>query len=254
MNRSTSRRISLLLFCFLAIILSMMMLPASKAFAEKPYVDCSPKEIHPIYWKATLRGTAKVEILETKRMKTVDHGTHVLVTNYNPVGRNTVMLEDGTHFRISINALSIYEHACTKGDFTKRTKTAFVNSKALRSKTGWLIWVSTDRQSLNIFKGQNRHWVFVRKYDCSTGMANWSTPLGRKVVKRKERVIYSEEFESYLWFFLEFGGSGIHKWPGPNVNKYIGREPCSHACVRLRQSAAIWVYKHIPVGTRLFIY
>lgn len=254
MNRSISRRIPLILFCFLAIMLSIILLPASKAHAERPYTKCTPQEIHPIYWKATLRGTVKVKILETKRKKTIDRGTHVKVTKYNPVGRNTVMLADGTHFKVSINALNIYEHACTPGDFTKKTKTAFVNSRPLRSKTNWLIWVSTDRQSLNIFRGKNRHWVFVRKYDCSTGMANWATPLGRKTIIRKEKSVYSEEFESWLIYFLEFGGSGIHKWPGPNVDKFIGREPCSHACIRLRRSASLWVYKHIPVGTRLFVY
>ena len=85
-------------------------------------------------------------------------------------------------------------------------------------------------------------------------MANWATPLGRKTIIRKERAVYSEEFESWLIYFLEFGGSGIHKWPGPHATEFIGREPCSHACVRLRQAPAIWVYKHVPVGTRLFIY
>ncbi len=254
MKHSTSRRMPLIIFGFFAILLSLMMLPASTAHAERPYTDCSPKEIHPIYWKATLRGSIRVQIQETKQTKTIDRGTRVTVTNYNPVGKNTVMLEDGTHFKVSISALNIYDHACTKGDFTKKTKTAFVNSRALRSKTNWMIWVSTDRQSLNVFRGSSRHWVLVKKFDCSTGMANWATPLGRKTIIRKERAVYSEEFESWLIYFLEFGGSGIHKWPGPHATEFIGREPCSHACVRLRQAPAIWVYKHVPVGTRLFIY
>ena len=157
MKHSTSRRMPLIIFGFFAILLSLMMLPASTAHAERPYTDCSPKEIHPIYWKATLRGSIRVQIQETKQTKTIDRGTRVTVTNYNPVGKNTVMLEDGTHFKVSISALNIYDHACTKGDFKKKTKTAFVNSRALRSKTNWMIWVSTDRQSLNVFRGSSRH-------------------------------------------------------------------------------------------------
>lgn len=248
-----TRHLPYALLCFVAAIL-LCFIPAQTAHAEKPYVNCSPKEIHPIYWKATIRGDVKVRIKETGKNTTLDHGTKVTVTDYKLKGRNTVMLSDGTHCYVHSSNLNIYEDACTPGDFYKATKTAFVNSRTLRSKTNWLIWVSTDRQSLNIFRGSNRHWVFYRKYDCSTGMANWSTPLGRKRVRFKVKSQYSEEFESWLNWFLEFGGSGIHQWPGPHASKYMGRVPCSHACIRVYRSAAIWMYKHIPKNTLLYVY
>lgn len=248
-----TRSMTLTLLCFFAAIL-FCLIPAQDVHAEAPYVTCNPKEIHPIFWKATIRGDVRVRIKETGKNTTLDHGTKVTVTNYKVKGKNTVMLEDGTHCNVHSSNLSIYEDACTPGDFTKATKTAFVNSRSLRSKTDWLIWVSTDRQSLNVFRGSNRNWVFFRKYDCSTGMANWSTPLGKKRVRDKIRSQYSEQFDSWLNYFLEFGGSGIHQWPGPNASQSMGKTPCSHACIRLYRKAAIWMYKHIPKNTLLFVY
>ena len=252
--RQLARQLKLALICLSASMVLSAFLPAQTVLAEKPCTSCSPKEIHPIYWKATLRGTVRVKILETKKKVTIPYGTQVIVTKYKLKGKNTCMLKNGTHFRVPLSNLSIYEHACTPGDFTKKTKTAFVNSRTLRSKTGWLIWVSTDRQSLNIFRGSNRKWVFYKKFNCSTGMANWSTPLGRRKIRQKIRSQYSEEFDSWLNYFLEFGGSGIHQWPGPNPSQYMGKEPCSHACIRLYRMNAIWCYKHIPVGTTLYVY
>ncbi len=248
-----SKKLSLSLFFLFAAVL-FCVAPAGTAYAEKPYVSCSPKEIHPIYWKATIRGNVRVKIKETKQYVTIDHGTEVIVTKYQVKGKNTVMLKDGRHFNVSAGNLNIYDDACTPGDFKRSTKTAFVNSRSLKSKTDWMIWVSTDRQSLNVFRGYNHHWTLVKRFNCSTGMANWSTPLGRKTVRHKFQSVYSEQFESTLYYFLEFGGSGIHKWPGPNARDGIGKKPCSHACVRVYKRPAIWLYKHIPVGTLLYVY
>ena len=254
MQRLNTRRLFILFLSLAAAVFLSALLPVQKVHAESPYRSCNPKDIHPIYWKATIRGTFDATIMETHKKTTLRHSQKVIITSYKYKGMNTIKLASGKHCRVHSSRLNVYEPACTPGDFTKATKTAFVNSRTLKSKTKWLIWVSTDRQSFNIFRGSNKHWVFYRKYDCSTGMANFATPLGRRTIRRKIRSYYSEEFESWLNYFLEFGGSGIHVWPGPHVGQYIGKEPCSHACIRLRREAAIWVYKHIPVNTLLYVH
>lgn len=252
--RHFSKYISRILFCFLAAGMLLAAVPARTVYAEAPYTNCSPKKIHPIYWKATIRGTFDAKIMETGKTTKLRHSQQVIVTSYAYKGNNTIMLKSGKHCRVHSSRLNIYDDACTPGDFTKRTKNAFVNSRTLKSKTKWLIWVSTDRQSLNVFRGSNRKWSLYKSFKCSTGMANWSTPLGRRTIKRKFRSVYSEEFDSHLAYFLEFGGSGIHVWPGPHEGQFIGKKPCSHACVRLGRKAAIWCYQHIPVKTLMYVY
>ena len=172
---------------------------------------------------------------------------------YDPQ-ESQIMLKDGTHCYVPQSALYIFEDACTPGDYTKATKLSFVNSRRITSETEYMIWVSTDMQSLNVFTGYNRHWQLVKSFKCSSGMAGYATPLGSRRIVVKMPVCHSDQWDSNLQYFLSFGGSGIHKWPGGGAGENLGVRPCSHGCVRLGTNAAIWMFKHIPVNTRFLVY
>ena len=94
----------------------------------------------------------------TLRQITLKKGKTVLLISYNRKGSKKIMLKDGTRCSVPRSAVTAYEDACTKGDYSKQTKIDFVNSRTLRSKTKYLIWVSTDMQSLTLFQGSNKHW------------------------------------------------------------------------------------------------
>ena len=85
-------------------------------------------------------------------------------------------------------------------------------------------------------------------------MADYPTPIGLRSIVAKMRVCHSEKWGSNLQYFLSFGGSGIHQWPGGGAGKNLGKHPCSHSCIRLGRKQSQWMYKNIPVKTRLLIY
>ena len=237
---------------FLAAFFSLTM--SFSAFAERPYKTCSPKEVHPIWWEATMNRNIALTVSETNKTVRLDAGDEVTVTNFSRTGTNIIMLEDGTHCRVNRSEFTVTGDACTPGDYSKQTKINFVNSRRLVSRTKYMIWVSTDMQSLNVFTGSNRNWTMIKSYKCSTGMFGYETPIGTKTITDKVPVFHSVEWGSNLQYFVSFGGSGIHKWPGGGSVGSLGVEPCSHACVRLAGSAAKWIYKHIPIGTKLLVY
>ena len=224
------------------------------AKAEKPYKTCSPKEVHPIWWKARINYDVKAKVIGSSKKITLSKGKKVTLISNNRTGKKKIMLKNGTRCTVPAGAVTAYEDACTKGDYSKKTKIAFVNSRTIRSKTNYLIWVSTDMQSLNVFKGRNKHWKFVKTYKCSTGMADYPTPIGLRSIVAKMRVCHSTKWGSNLQYFLSFGGSGIHQWPGSGAVQNLGKHPCSHACIRLGRTQSQWMFKHIPVNTRLLIY
>ena len=243
-----------LLFVLLFGGLLLFLVPAARTYAEGPYKNCNPSEVHPIWWKATIRYDVSGRIEETGERVNLESGDKVTVVSYDRTGSKRIMLKDGTHTTVSANAVEVYEDACTPGDYSRETKTRFVNSRKLTSKTKYLIWVSTDMQSLNIFTGSNRNWTLYKSYKCSTGMAGYETPIGLRAIYEKMPVCHSIQWESDLRNFLSFGGSGIHKWPGGGMAGNIGEHPCSHACIRLGAGPSLKVYRMIPVGTRLLVY
>ena len=74
-----------------------------------------------------------------------------------------------------------------------------------------------------------------------------STPLGNFTIKAK--------YPNYggLAYYMEFSGSGFHRWPGVGVES-IGTHTQSHGCIRMTQNDVIWMYNNLPVGTRVWIY
>ncbi len=248
-----------ILFCIMLLLaLSFLTLtPSSKAYAEKPYKTCEPDEVHSIWWKGKMRYDVDTTLVETQENITVEKGQKVIVQNYSSyvkTSKTLVMLSDGTHCRVPTSSFYLYEDACTKGDYSKATKLNFVNSRKISSSTDYMIWVSTDMQSLNVFKGSKRNWKLVKVCKCSTGMFDWQTPLGSRSIVAKMRVCHSEQWGSNLQYFLSFGGSGIHQWPGGGAGENLGKHPCSHACIRLSRKNSKWMYKRIPKGTRLYIF
>ena len=253
--RTISRRLLLLLAAIFALTFFAPTLKHNQAYAEKPYEDVPIDQIHSIYWKCKTMHDITVTIEQTGEERKIESGTTFTCTYYSLYSTCSGMLHDGSKFKLSKDDFYTIENMCTPGDFKKSTKEAYVNSRKLKSKTKYLIWVSTDRQSLTVFTGKNRHWKVLKVFPCSTGMAQYATPLGVKKLGYKKELLISEQWGGKLNWFCSFGGSGIHSWPnGGNGGHYMGRVPCSHACVRLRQRHAKWVYKHIPKGTTILIY
>ena len=204
--------------------------------------------VHTIYWKAKLHTTVK------KKKKTIlKDGSTVVVVKRNYKGGKSVVRYKGGTVKIPNRYLSFIDDLCTgeKGDYSASTKLSFVNKrKGYHSKTGWLIWVSLDKQRVNVFTGSRRKWKLVKVIKCSTGLASSPSKAG----------IYKCDYKK-LWvggchYYVEYGGSGIHKWAGSDKGTMykIGKHTVSQSCIRVTKKNAKWLYNHIPVKTTIVLW
>jgi len=226
------------------LAVAMMMIPADAAFAAKKSSVIQPGEslqqVRTLYWKATL-----LRNVRTKYGR-FPAGTVVTVVRG---GAKCIIRLKGHNYNISRKYLNFAQDLAsvvTKGDYTKRIKNTYINSAAHKSKSKYLVWVSLDKQRVNVFKGSNKKWKLVKVFKCTTGRDN-STPIGNFTIKSK--------VPNYngLAYYMAFSGSGFHRWPGMGVES-IGTHTQSHGCIRMTQNDVIWMYNHLPVGTRVWIY
>ena len=117
-----------------------------------------------------------------------------------------------------------------------------------------MLWISLDKQRVNVFKGSNRNWKLVKTFKASTGMADYPTldqTFKKKYVAQKKMLVVDG-----LQYYTVFYGSGIHKWPGGDMAASIGKVPMSHSCVRLKGSNAKWIFSNtnVPLRSRIWIW
>ena len=226
-------------FLFIVILLLGMTVQAA-------WDTPAAEQVHTIYWKASLRRSVKVNKLTLKK------GTPVVVINrsYHSGTRSKVRYRDLV-FSISNSALSYKGDLTTisKGDYSTQVKEAFINGrKKAASKTSWLIWVSLDKQRVNVFRGQQGAWDLVKVFKCSTGKAHTPTVAGWNTIDVKRKYV------SGCKYYTEVNGSGIHKWPGTVNKKVLGYHTASHSCIRLYENSAKWIYDHVPRKTKVLVY
>lgn len=229
----------------LLMALIVLFIPVSK---NTTYAETQNQRVHTIYWEAKLNAdiVKKKEIILHK-----DSSVVVVKRNYFN-GKSVVRYPGGT-VKIPNRYLTFVRDLCTgaQGDYSRRTKESFVNEKKkYGSKTKYLIWVSLDKQRVNVFIGSRRKWRLVKVFKCSSGLPETPTHAG---VFRCDLVV---KWFKGCQYFVEFGGSGIHKWAGSDKKDLykIGKHTASQSCVRVRKKNARWLFKHIPVNTKIVIW
>ena len=253
----TGKRISVFAAVLLVMICSVLLISfsAMKAGAE----EIQP--VHSIYWNGKVRSDRKVTVNgQTISLKKKDK---VLVVS-RPFDRkgNSICEKDGVRFPLPYNAVSYVSDACTinQGDYNVTTKEHFVNVQHhLTSKTQYLIWASLDKQRVNLFQGSGNggDWKLIRVSKCSSGSAQSPsrTGFGMDIGFKKRVYRYSNPgFSATVQYFMEFSGSGFHKWGGGGKKKNIGKHPVSHSCIRLEKVHAVWMYHNVPAHTRVVIW
>ena len=242
------------------IMVSFLIVMLSGAFI---HVNAAT-EVKTIWWKAKTTKKLKVKDVKTKKKFKIGKGKTLVVTkrNYrhlNPNAKSTCVYKDH-EVRIPNKYLNFKKDLCTgaKGDYDDDTKEYFVNvaRRAQLSKKGRgnrLIWVSLDKQRVNVFIGSPGKWELEKVFLTSTGAAKTPTPVGPDVVNFK-KLEYKIE-GSRVKYFVEAVGSGFHKWSySGKFRARAGKHTISHGCIRLKESDAIWMYKNIEEGTRVLIY
>ena len=214
--------------------------------AERIPAAQKEQQVHTLYWKARLRRNIKVKGKKIKRGSIVT----VIKRQYYSSKKHTVRYKN-LEFKLSSSAIS---YICdmvsvSKGDYSKRTKEDFVNKKKkVKSKTKWLIWISLDKQRVNVFHGSKGKWKLEHVFKCSTGKISTPTPTGWYKIDFKNPNVKG------CRYYTEVCGSGLHQWPGAMNNSIMGKHTVSKGCIRLYEKNAIWIYRHVPTKSTVVIY
>lgn len=236
----------LLLTMVLAV---MMLIPAQTAFAGLRVPAIKPGEVlQPV---KTLAWQGKLLRNVNTKYGSYPAGTEVTIIKG---GGSCIIKLDGHNYKISRQYLTFEKDLATvvdDGDYNRTTKDSFANDYRRKSKTQYFVWVSLDKQRINIYKGKNRNWTLIKVFKCTTGADN-STPMGNFTIRRKMHS-FTGQYGSPLYFYMEFAGSGFHRWPGGGIET-IGTHTQSHGCIRMVQKDAIWMYKKVPIGSKVLIY
>lgn len=212
-----------------------------------------------IWWKAKVTANLKATTTETGAEVKLPTGTEVTIIQrdyHKANGISQCRLANNTHCYIANQYLQITAPLATgaQGDYSKETKEAYVNGQTITSNTDTMLWISLDKQRVNVFKGSNRNWKLVKTFKASTGMADYPTldqTFKKKYVAQKKMLVVDG-----LQYYTVFYGSGIHKWPGGDMAASIGKVPMSHSCVRLKGSNAKWIFSNtnVPLRSRIWIW
>ena len=109
---------------------------------------------------------------------------------------------------------------------------------------GKRVEVLLDRQVLLLILDN----TVIRVLHISSGRRGYATPTGRFAVTRKFRKDWSVPYAVWLpWASYFVGGYAFHESPS------VPPTAASHGCVRVPHGDAEWLYRRIPVGTRVAV-
>lgn len=125
--------------------------------------------------------------------------------------------------------------------------------KGYDSPTGWLIWCNKHTQTLYVLKGKKGAWVCQKRYKCGTGNiangdnADQGVGFSWKIYDKQEKYkTPSGGIQYWNMHYSSPGGNSIHRGP-------VGK-PSTHGCIALADKAVQWVFKNVPIGTKVVVY
>lgn len=163
----------------------------------------------------------------------------------------------GKSYYFYCNAISTKKavaHYNRKSNYSRLSAQNYVNEWGYSSKTGYMIWASLYTQHIYIFKGSKGHWVCIKDFECSSGAARAASPSGAakflikgpgteaKPGKRAKR-------HNRKWWSPYSSWNSFHS----KLPKQTLGYPASKGCIRCMQDDAYFIYKNIPVYTRVSV-
>ena len=159
--------------------------------------------------------------------------------------------------------------------YSKKTVLDYVNHSGLGSQTGYLVWVSKYAQHVYIFKGEKGNWKLInggKNVKPNAKKGAWSNLCSSGSIAVQSRngryTIYAKQYKAYAGSYDYYCLSKLHTAvrlhtilykPGASFssqryyNKVLG-SPTSHGCIRMKPSAARYIYEKIPTKTRSLVY
>lgn len=208
----------------------------------------SGKMVRPIYNNITFKAGVKLKTHDSQKKKYTyfKRGQTVTAEGFGS-GKYRFYYKGRLYHASYVRMKNCRANYLKTTNYTNTTAENFVNEYGRKSKTKYLIWVSTYTQHMYIFKkDSSKKWRVYKNWEVSTGKAASPTPTGfskkiRKKMRRHSGIDYWCCFQSM---------NSIHG----KRKRYVIGSPHSHGCVRNYNSNAKWIYKHVPVGTSLIVY
>ena len=132
-----------------------------------------------------------------------------------------------------------------KYEYDRISAENYVNERDLGSKTKYLIWTSLFTQHTFVFKKVDGKWSCLKDFECASGSAKRPTPTGYKELWQHIAIRHSRKY----WTSF----SNINSYHAKLSKQTLGA-PGSNGCVRMKVSAAKYIYDKIPLKTRAFLY
>ena len=159
----------------------------------------------------------------------------------------------GEVITIKRSKLNFLQQITTGGiKYTKSTAERFINSRNIKSKTNYLVWINKNTQTFYVFEKENGMWKCIKRWNCATGSYQYSKACDYHNSFSKEIYRKQVSFQN-IYRYMHYtspGGSGIH---GLLEQKKLGY-PQSHQCIRLTSANRDWVWDNLPEGTRVVLY
>lgn len=169
-----------------------------------------------------------------------------------------VKAENGKEGWVSVDSLSIPSDPETNTEqLPTATLEAFVNMRALTSKTDHLVWVDIDRQLTHVFTGKQGDWTLKHTMPCSTGKNVSPTLRGLHEIAERGEWFFTERLARGGQNWVQFAGPYMfHSLPmdkDRNIMDYTLLERRSSGCIRLSMEDSVWFYSFIKRRSTVFV-
>lgn len=130
-----------------------------------------------------------------------------------------------------------------------------VNREGIYSRTNYLVWVSKSDYTVKLYQGSRYNWECILEAPCAIGAP------GTPTIEGQFEYQYNGGIWSYPNFYVSptlvfYGGYALHStlraWGGGMYDDSVGVQ-ISHGCVRLHPKDIDFIYKTIPIGTRIYV-
>lgn len=150
--------------------------------------------------------------------------------------------------------------ALVKKFFPKGTSVQYDEAQRYSSSTNYLIMLNQARHLVSIFEGYRGHWTLIKEFPCCVGNPATPTPTGEYTIGIKG-LCFDTEGSGRCWYYSQILGNYLFhsqiydQSPSPTriIDGSMGVS-CSHGCVRLALANALYIYNHIPSGTKVVSY
>ncbi len=209
-----------------------------------------------IHWLARTTAKIKTTIQETGEEVSFEAGDNVTVIQrdyHAKAGVSEIQVAEGKTCYIANTYLKWVKALATgaQGDYSRETKLAYINNQNITSRTNYLIWISLDKQRVNVFVGSNGNWQLKKWYKASSGAGD--SPTLDQGFNSYYYVKWKKQAVGSMTWYTSFYGSGIHRFVGGGQSN-MGKNPISQSCVRVATKHAKWIYKNVPLKSRVWIW